>query len=70
MTAYISFDEEAFRVALARSGIRFVARFAREVGISESYGRQIAKGFIPSPETQRLAARVLGVRPDQLWVRR
>lgn len=52
---------------MLRRGIKSISQLAREVGISESYARQIAAGMIPASQTRHRIATTLGVADSELW---
>ena len=67
MTTAIVFVSRAFRVAMAERGYTSVAGLARAVGVSPSYLRHVAGGFVPSAVMRERLAGALAVAPDALW---
>jgi hypothetical protein len=67
MENFIAFDERAFHVARVSAGFRSVSRFARCAGLSESYGRQISHGLVPSEAVRHRIAALLNVPPETIW---
>ena len=61
------FSATSFRVALAQRAIASLADLARQSGISESYIRQIAGGYVPPLETRQLLASFLETTPEKIW---
>jgi hypothetical protein len=67
MNEWLALDPTTLRVAMARANIRSIARLARKAGISESYGRSISSGCIPSGAVRKRIAAVLRVEESALW---
>jgi hypothetical protein len=67
METVLCFDEQAFRVAMARVGVRSVSHLARLAGLSESYARQIAHGLVPSRIVRERLAGLLAVAEGDVW---
>lgn len=59
--------ERRFRIALARAGFRSVARLAAYIGVSANYGRQVAKGLVPSAAVRERLAEALEIDAGELW---